>query len=171
MNNLEKLTRIHISPSQRNNRCYKQWGSCTRPDRGWTPWECQLARADQNRDQSIKLQCHTARREVSTNAPNKTSEDRHIFGVKKNSLHTQKLDEEFKKLTRIHISPSQRNNRCYKQWDHAHFQIEGGQFENANWFVHTKIGIDRLVCNDIQLVTRCPPTPQTKHQKIVTSSG
>jgi hypothetical protein len=39
LDTIQKLTRIHISPSQRNNWCCKQWGLCTLPDRGWTAWE------------------------------------------------------------------------------------------------------------------------------------
>ncbi len=38
-------------------------------------------------DRSIGLQCHTALHEVSTHAPNKTSQHHNIFGVKQKSLH------------------------------------------------------------------------------------
>ncbi len=41
-------------------------------DWGWIVRECQLARANQDRDRSIDLQCHTARHKVSTHALNKT---------------------------------------------------------------------------------------------------
>jgi len=69
------------------------------------------------------------------------------------------------------ISPRHRETiSAVKNGDHAHFRIEGGQLGNVNWLVPTKIGMDRLVCNVIQLVTRCPPMPQTKHRNIVTSS-
>jgi hypothetical protein len=41
-------------------------------DWGWIAHECQLARADQDWDRSIGLQCHTTHHEVSTHALNKT---------------------------------------------------------------------------------------------------
>ncbi len=66
MNNLQELQRTYISPSQRNNQCHKQWGSFTIRDQRWIARECQLARADRDRDRSISLQCHTARHEVCT---------------------------------------------------------------------------------------------------------
>jgi hypothetical protein len=61
-------------------------GSCTLPDRRWTVRECQLAHADQDQDRLISLQCHTARHEVSTHAPNKTSKHHHIQ-IKQICLH------------------------------------------------------------------------------------
>ena len=74
-------------------------------------------------------------------------------------------------LTGIHIYRHMETIDVVNNGHHAHFRIEGGQLGNANWLVQTKTGINRLVCNVIQLVTRCPPTPQTKHQNIATSLG
>lgn len=63
-------------------------------------------------------------------------------------------------LTRIHISPSQRNNNLtINNGDHAHFQIEDEQLKNVDWFVQIKTKINQLIYYAIQLVTRCPLTP------------
>jgi len=42
--------------------------------------------------------------------------------------------------------------------------IEGAHLLNVNRLVQTIIKIDLMVCNAIQLVTRCPPTIIKKHQ-------
>jgi hypothetical protein len=56
-------------------------------------------------DQSVGLQCHTARHEVTTHAPNKTSQQRHIFGLKKKLLHPQILNEQFTRTCRNSYLP------------------------------------------------------------------
>jgi hypothetical protein len=58
-------------------------------------------------------------------------------------------------------------------WEHARVCVSLSQKrnKNANWLVETKTVIDRLVCNAIQPVTKCPPTPRTKHQETTTSLG
>jgi hypothetical protein len=165
MKNLPKHAGICVSLSQKSSQCCKQWGSCTLLDRGWIAWECQLACADQDQDWSIGLQCHIARHGVSTHTPNKTSEDCHIFGVKQKSCHPQKIRWKIYNLQEF-VSPRHRKAiNAVKNGDSSHSSIEGGQFKNANWFMLTKIGIDRLVYNAIQLIMRCLPMPQTKHQK------
>jgi hypothetical protein len=58
-------------------------------------------------------------------------------------------------------------------WEHAKVCVSLSQRrnKNANWPMQTKTKIDRLVYNAIQPVTKCPPTPQTKHQETTTSLG
>jgi hypothetical protein len=99
-------------------------------------------------------------------------EDCHIFGVKPKSLHPKKLNEEFARIWKQFGSPCHRETiNATHNGDYAHFWIEGGQLGNVNWPVQTETGINRLVCNAIQPVTRCPPTPPTKHQNITASLG
>jgi hypothetical protein len=43
------------------------------------------------------------------------------------------------------------------------FRMEGGHLVNANQLVQTSIDIDQRVCNTIQLVKRCPSTPNKKN--------
>jgi hypothetical protein len=91
-------------------------------------------------------------------------EDCHIFGVKPKSLHPEKPNEEFVRIWKQFGSPCHRETiNATHNGDCVHFWIEGGQLGNANWPVQTETRIDWLVCNAIQPVTRCPPTPPTKH--------
>ncbi len=43
------------------------------------------------------------------------------------------------------------------------FRMEGGHLVNANQLVQTPIDIDQRVYNAIQLIKRCPPTPNKEN--------